>query len=138
MPGVNVRFTFNTQEFRRMQESGSIAQGTERAAGRVRDWAKENITQDGRVDTGRMRASIQRQRLRSRTGGVFYEVGTPVDYARYQHDGTRDHGPRRARLLRFTPKGSSVVVFAKRVRGVKPSYFLTRALQRLRPTDFYS
>ena len=138
MAGVNIRFTFNEQTFRRMTENGSIAQATWRAAGKVRDQAKQNVTDDGRVDTGRMRASIQGQRMRSRTGGVFYEVGTPVEYALFQHEGTRDHGPRRAKILRFTPKGSGVVVFAKRVRGVKASKFLTRALESLRASDFHT
>lgn len=136
MGGVSVRFTFNEQQFRQMTESGSIAQATWRAAGKVRDQAKQNITDDGRVDTGRMRASIQSERWRGRTGGVWYRVGTNVSYALYQHEGTRDHGPRRAQMLVFKPKGSNVVVFAKRVRGVQASKFLTRALESLSASDF--
>ena len=132
---VSVRFTFNEQTFRQMQESGTIAQATWRAAGRVRDQAKRNITADGTVDTGRLRASIEGTRWRGRTG-VWYEVGSRLYYARWIHDGTRDHGPVRARMLRFKPKGSGVFVYARRVRGIKGTKYLTRALQNLRVSDF--
>lgn len=138
MAGVKIRFTLNQQEFRRMTETGTIAQATWRAAGKVRDDAKRELTGQGRIDTGLLRQSISGRRVRS-TGpnSVLYEVGSDLDYAIYQHEGTRDHGPVRARMLRFKPKGSGVFVFAKRVRGVRPSKFLARALARLSIGDFH-
>jgi len=133
--GVSIRFTMNQQEFRRMTESGTIDQAVRRAAGKVRDDAKREITSQGRVDTGKMRQSGRTQKVH-RASGAWYEVQFPGDVAWFQHEGTRDHGPVRARLLRFKPKGSGVYVFAKRVRGVTPSKFLTRALSRLTASDF--
>jgi hypothetical protein len=135
---VHIRFTMNQQEFRNMTTSGTIAQATWRAAGKVRDDAKRELTSQGRVDTGLLRQSIVGRRIRAGVTGVWYEVGSDLDYAIYQHEGTRDHGPVRARLLRFKPKGSGVFVFAKRVRGVRPSKFLTRALERLNIGDFHA
>jgi hypothetical protein len=136
MSGVRIRFTMNQQEFRRMIITGSIDQSVRRAAGKVRDDAKQEITSQGRVDTGKMRQSGRTQRI-SRGPGSWYEVLFPGDVAWYQHEGTRDHGPRRARMLRFKPKGSGMFVFAKRVRGVTPSKFLTKALSRLSASDFH-
>lgn len=136
MAGVKIRFTMNQQEFRRMTETGSIAQATWRAAGKVRDDAKRELTSQGRIDTGLGRQSIVGRRVRNGRTGVWYEVGTDLLYMFFQHEGTRDHGPVRARRLRFKPKGSSAFVFAKRVKGVKPSKFLTKALARLTPGDF--
>lgn len=137
MAGVHIRFTMNQQEFHRMMDSGTIAQATWRAAGKVRDDAKRELTSQGRIDTGKLRQSIVGRRVRGSGTGILYEIGSPLDYAIYQHEGTKDHGPRTARILRFKPKGSGVFVFAQRVRGVTPSKFLTRALQRLTVSDFH-
>lgn len=137
MAGVRVRVSLDRQAFRAMEQPGGmIESGVRRAAGVVRDNAKRNITAAGRVDTGRMRNSIESQRM-SRGNGVWYEVASRLPYALYQHEGTKDHGPRRARVLRFKPKGSSVYVFARRVRGVRGVPFLTDALRRLTARDFY-
>lgn len=138
MSGVRIRFTMDRQEFHRMVTSGSIDQAVSRAAGRVRDEAKKEITAQGRVDTGKMRQSGRTQKVSGPSGGSWYEVEFPGDVAWFQHEGTREHGPRRARILRFKPKGSSGFVFAHRVRGVTASKFLTRALQRLRASDFHT
>lgn len=136
MSGIRYRVTMNKAEFQRMNDRGTIAQGTWKAAGRTRDRAKMELTTQGRVNTGRLRNSVVARRVRGRRKGVFYEVGSPLKEAIHQHEGTRAHGPRRAKLLRFKPKGAKAFVFAKRVRGVKPSKFLTRALQKLRTSDF--
>lgn len=86
------------------------------------------------VDTGRLRASIE-SRLVQYNGNIAVLVGTNVNYAMYQHEGTGIYGPRarpivpkNARALRFIPKGSSTYVFAKSVRGTPPTFFLRRAL----------
>lgn len=133
---VHMTFKFDDVTYRQMTENGTIAQATWRAAGKVRDDAKRNITADGTVDTGKLRQSIVAYRIRGRTG-VWYEIGTPLFYGIFIHDGTRDHGPVRARRLRFQPKGSSVFVYAKRVRGIRGTKFLTRALQGLKASDFF-
>ena len=101
---VSVRFTFNEQTFRQMQATGgTFDTAVRRGAGMVRDTAKRNITSDGTVDTGRLRQSIESVPVQGRSG-IWYEVGSRLFYARWIHDGTRDHGPVRARMLRFKPK----------------------------------
>lgn len=137
MAGVKIRFTMNQQEFRNMTTTGTIAQATWRAAGKVRDDAKRELTSQGRIDTGLLRQSVVGRRVRTGRTGAWYEVGSDLDYAWFQHEGTKDHGPVRARLLRFKPKGSGAFVFAKRVRGVTASKFLTKALSRLSIGDFH-
>lgn len=86
------------------------------------------------VDTGRLRASITTE-LVTYAGSLAAIVGTNVNYAMYQHEGTGIYGPHgtpivpvRARFLRFKPKGSSTFVFARSVRGTPPTFFLRRAL----------
>jgi hypothetical protein len=133
---VKVRFTMNQQEFRAMTESGTIAQATWRAAGKVRDDAKRELTSQGRIDSGALRQSIVGRRIRNGRIGTFYEVGSDLPYAWFQHEGTKAHGPVRARRLRFKPKGGGAFVFARWVRGVTPSKFLTKALERLSIGDF--
>lgn len=126
---------FNEAELRKLLESdnGAVGRAVARAAGKTRDRAKVNVGRYGRVDTGTMRNSIRSQELTGRSG-VWYEVGTDVAYAIYQHEGTKAHGPRRAKLLRF--KSGSTIVFAKRVAGVSPAPFLKDALERLTVADF--
>lgn len=60
--------------------------------------AKEIITKEGRVDTGRLRNSIT---FEPKMPEKFVAIGTNVEYAPYQELGTS--------------------------RGIKPAYFLTRA-----------
>jgi hypothetical protein len=79
------------------------------------------------VDTGRLRASVGVD-LVNRGGLPAARIGSRVKYARLHHDGHGPIVPVRARALRFRPKGSRTWVFAKRVRAVKGTKYLTRAL----------
>jgi hypothetical protein len=86
------------------------------------------------VNTGRLRAAIE-ARIVGSGRGVRLQVGnwTPT-YAWYQHQGTAGGGtgyiyPRRAKFLRFEKGGR--VIYAKRVRGVRPNPYLLRAVQRV-------
>jgi hypothetical protein len=134
---ANVRITWNDAEFRRITEVQTVPMAVWRAAGKVRDRAKMNITAAGLVDTGALRNSIVARRMRAGRAGVWYEVGSDLPYSIYQHEGTRTPiVPRRAKLLRFTPKGGSTVVFAKQVRGVTGTPYLTDALRSLTNADF--
>lgn len=136
MAQIKVRVKLDQQAFRRMEQTGDIAKAVQRAAGKVRDDARRNITTDGRVDTGRMRQSVASERVTTARQGVFYRVGSALPYAFFQHEGTRDHGPRRAKVLRFKGRGG-VFVFTPRVKGVTPSKFLTRALRNLTARDYF-
>jgi len=87
------------------------------------------------VDKGRLRSSHAWE-VRVDGRGLVGVVGVSVDYARWVHDGTGIYGPRRApirprtaRVLAFKPKGSSKVVFARQVRGMRGRPWLRNALQ---------
>lgn len=132
---ARVRINWDDAQINQMLtgDGGMVDRAVARAAGRTRDRSKANVTRYGRVDTGQMRNTIRSQRLSGRPG-VWYEVGTDVAWAMYQHDGTQAHGPRRAKAMRF--KSGATIVFAKRVAGVKPAPFLKDALDKLSASDF--
>lgn len=133
---ARISFTWNDAELRRLLEHQTVPQAVERAAGKVRDRAKMNITRAGRVDTGALRNSIVARRITGRSG-VWYEVGSDLPYAIYQHEGvTGPIVPRRAKVLRFKPKGSGAFVFAPSVSGFKGEPYLTQALDSLTINDF--
>jgi RNase P/RNase MRP subunit p29 len=115
---------------------GDVAKAVQNAAGKVRDQAKAEITSAGLVDTGTMRNATVAEAVTVEGNKVVGRVVTNTDYAIYQHEGTRTPiVPRRARVLRFTAKGGGVV-FRPKVRGVKATPFLTRALSRISANDF--
>ncbi|HET6479879.1 MAG TPA: hypothetical protein VFG35_07560 [Actinoplanes sp.] len=103
----------------------------------VETQAKRNLGGiDGpkRIDTGRLRASINTQVVQ-RPNGPAVIVGTNVWYAILVHNGTGIYGPRqgmirpvRAKRLRFKPRGSRKFVYARAVRGMAPNAFLKNAL----------
>lgn len=107
----------------------------------VETQAKRNLGGIGgpkRVDTGRLRASIATQVVH-RNGAPAVIVGTNVNYAILVHEGTGIYGPRhapirprRAKRLRFKPKGSRRFVYARQVRGMAPNRFLVNALAAAR------
>ena len=100
-----------------------------KTAGAVRDGAKRIIRAEGRINTGAMVQSIESRKVGERT----YEVGSRLNYAIYQHEGVKGPiYPRRAKVLRFKPKGGSGFVFARKVSGFKGIHFLTRALEQVR------
>lgn len=137
-PG-SVRITWNEAEFARILEHETVPMAVWRAAGRVRDRAKMNITTAGRIDTGAMRNDIQARRLRGGKSGVWYEVGGTLPYTIYQHEGVDGPiVPRRAKVLRFKPGGSSTFIFRPQVNGFRGEPFLTDALKSLTLNDFLS
>lgn len=107
----------------------------------VETQAKRNLGGIGgpkRIDTGRLRASIATQVVH-RNGAPAVIVGTNVNYAILVHEGTGIYGPRhapirprRAKRLRFKPKGSRRFVYARQVRGMAPNRFLANALAAAR------
>lgn len=107
----------------------------------VETQAKRNLGGIGgpkRIDTGRLRASVATVVVTRQARPVVL-VGTNVNYARYVHDGTGIYGPRhrpirpkRAKFLRFRPKGGGRWVYARQVKGMRPNPFLTNALPAAR------
>lgn len=142
MAQVNVTVNVDQAALRAWIET-EVAGGVLAAAGRVRDQAKAVITAAGRVDTGQMRNAIVAEVNRTEGNAVVGRVTAESEHAAYQHEGTpAEIVPRRAKVLRFRPRGSSTFVFAPSVRGIhpanptKPLPFLTMALDRLTPGDF--
>lgn len=113
-----------------------VAPGVQKAAGKVRDSAKDILTASGRVDTGTLRRGVTAETSRIRGQTVTARVVSEQPYAGFIHEGTTGPIlPRRARVLRFTPRGGPVV-YARQVRGIKGVPYLTDALERLRTSDF--
>lgn len=107
------------------------------AAERTRDRIQRNITRLGRIDSGDMRRSfVVRKESGSRPMRPQFWVGSDLHYTGYQERGTRAHGPVRASVLVFTPKGSSTKVFTPWVRGVQAGNFIRDALNSLSARDF--
>lgn len=122
--------------------AGEVAQRFQQAGGIVRDYAKAEITTAGRIDTGQMRNANVAETARVSGTQITVRVVNDTPQATYQHEGTAQTiYPRRARVLRFQPRGGAFV-FAPTVRGIhpanptKPLPFLTRALERLTLDDF--
>ena len=117
-----------------LREYGGAA--AKKGATSCREKVRAQIRAAGRVDTGEMLAKISIRPLKS-TGTVeSYSVSVNTNYASFQNDGTRAHGPARARFLVFKPKGSNRLVFAKRVRGVTAARFMEKALAGMTLQDF--
>lgn len=136
MVKVNVRVRMDgkaTVECASGHASRAAYNGSQRFAGKVR----QEIRAAGRVDTGRMVNSVKatrdtrRDRLRP-----AYIVGPRVGYAKFQDLGTRAHGPKHKKFMRFKPKGKNYFVFAKWVRGVKAAHFMAKAASKLSARDF--
>lgn len=76
----------------------------------------------------------------SAPGFAFAEIGSLLDYAIWQHEGTGIYGPtgrpitpKRAKVMRFKPQRGigptkSGFVYARSVKGIPPTPFLVRAL----------
>lgn len=103
----------------------------------VETQAKRNLGGIGgpkRIDTGRLRASIATVVV-TRNNAPAVLVGTNTNYAMFVHEGTGLYGPRhtvirprRAKFLRFKPRGSNKWVYARSVKGMRRNRFLTNAL----------
>lgn len=120
--------------------TGPIARQALRRGVRVQAAARRNLggtTGSGpkRVDTGLLRASISVQLRVWGSGDLAVRIGTNVYYALWVHEGTGIYGPRhtpivpkRARYLRFKPKGMEKYLYRKSVKGMKPNPYLVKAL----------
>ena len=121
---------------------GAVVKDLLRRGFAVESQAKRNLSGANglpkRVDTGRLRASVATVVV-NRNGAPAVLIGTSVRYAIFVHEGTGIYGPRgvpirprRAKFLRFRPRGSSRWVYAKSVKGMRPNPFLRNALAAAR------
>lgn len=118
--------------------TGGVARNMLRRGLKVESAAKRNLAgangRPRRIDTGQTRASVNTRLLLVR-GLPTARVGTPLRRARWIHDGTGIYGPRhtrivprRARFLRFKPKGLRRYIYVRSVKGMPANPFLTDAL----------
>lgn len=136
-----VKLTFNEGAFIELTKpEGEVDKGARMVAGRVRDRAKENLTQAGRVDSGKLRQSIAVERMYTSSEVAGYLVGSPLEYAIHQHRGvTGPIYPRRAKVLRFKPKRTGnrqvdrrrAYVFVPRVGGFDGDPYLIDAVEQV-------
>lgn len=118
--------------------SGGLAKDMLRRGLKVETQAKRNLAgatgRPKRIDTGQTRASVNTRLVTYRSLPAA-RVGSPLRRAVWIHGGTGIYGPRRhpirptqAKRLRFKPKGSARVVYAREVSGMKANPFLKDAL----------
>jgi len=106
------------------------------------------------VDEGRLRQSIK-GKVEQRGLALVGSWGSDLEYATYRHQGTGIYGPKRRRIrpkrgnvlvfessgtvgplpkgVKKAARGKRPIVFARSVRGVPPSPFLTAALELVMP-----
>lgn len=118
-------------------EVTAISKSTARRGGqKVRDRAEQNVRSAGRVDTGKMAGGIQVRDLTADPNSARVEVVSTAPHSAFQEFGTRAHGPRNAKAMRFQIRGRGPVIFATWVRGVTPLHFMKRAADSLTTMDF--
>lgn len=69
----------------------AAAEELKKTALEVESTAKQNITSNGTVDTGRLLGSVK-TKIKESNGSIEAEVGTNVEYANYIEYGTRKMG----------------------------------------------
>lgn len=132
-----IHVTINQAEIARMQApGGSLYMAMDIAGRAVRDLAVEEITNLQASDSGKMRQALTWEVVRSAIG-VTAHVGVDIaktpgdfDYPLVVHQGRGPVRPRRARVLRFQPRGGGAFIFRPRVGAAKAKPFLTNALER--------
>lgn len=104
------------------------ARGAQSARLRV----QANITKKPRVDTGAMRDSVGVRQL----SATKYRVHSGTFYTMYQENGVGVIVPKKAKALRFKPKGSGTFVFAQRSSGFPAGNFFRDTVRQLDTKDF--
>lgn len=113
-----------------MSPSGSVGRAAQRAAGRVRDRAKENVS----VDTGLLRNSINSELQEQGLYNIVWRIGTNLDYGYWQEVGTPPIYARRAPMLHFKVGNRWVKTYS--TKGVPAQRYLTRAVDAVSIQDF--
>lgn len=137
-------------EFRFDWDRNILDHGLEEAGKRWAHKAGDKLVNEAKrncpVDEGRLRSSISAV-VQETPGGVKVIVGSPLEYALYQEEGTGIYGPHGTpivpvtkKVLKFKPSRNApapyaprAFVFARSVAGVKPTRFLSKALETVFP-----
>jgi len=125
-----VKVVVHPEKIAYLMSIGPIATASARAAGRVRDRAKENAP----VDKGLLRNSIIAVRQPATKTRIIWRIGSDVEYAIWQEVGTPPIHARRAPFLVFQVKGKWVRTFS--TSGVPAARYLTRAVESVSMEDF--
>jgi len=83
-----------------------------------------------------MIASIGNQRRGPAGLITTYEVGSPLKIVDWQEDGVGPIFPRKAKALRFQPRGKSFYVFCMSTKGIPAHHFMRSAYNALSVRDF--
>lgn len=134
---ARVKVTYDSSRGAEIRAVGPIAnQAAFKVATQLQERAKANIVAAGRMNTGAMYRGVQVRRTgRAMTLTATYDVVSSAPWSIFQEEGTRGHGPVRAKALRFQIRGKGPVIFTKWVRGVTPAHFMRNALNAARPQD---
>lgn len=117
---------------------GQVVPAVRNAAVLTQFRARAVLARKNRLGSGALYNSIQVERLPDTMTRVKFAVGSPLKYAIYQEMGVPGPVlPKRAKVLRFQPKGSSTFVFARSTKGFKEARFLRDALDMVSPGDFH-
>lgn len=115
--------------------NGQLARGMLRLSKKVQRQARSNLRPHNR--TGALSGSLF-ARVVHRNGLPIGQVGTPLRRGFWLDQGTGIYGPRRQRIvpkrakyLRWTTR-TGRVVFARSVKGIKPTKFLRNSLNVLK------
>ncbi|MBT2226246.1 hypothetical protein [Nonomuraea sp. NEAU-A123] len=140
---ASVRVRINETELRRLTTSRSreVVRHADKIGRRTVNAAKRRAP----VDDGVGRTSIDHV-IEIGSGRIILRAGSPLQYMYWQDIGTGIYGPKRKpivpvhrKFLRFevksgtAAKGSRPVVFARSVKGVKPTRWLRDAFQEACP-----
>lgn len=98
--------------------------------------ARSNLSAAGRMDTGKLYASLKVTDITANPMVPEFLVGSDLEYAIYQEKGTNGARARPGGFLVFTPKGSSKLVFAKKVRGFAGAHYLENAVAAASISDY--
>lgn len=129
---MSIKVKINTTSFMRelFNPGGPLFVDMYRRGRRVQARARQLAPRD----TGRLQASIFTMTQRRGRKFTTY-IYSDLHYALFQHEGTGIYGPRGRMIVArpgkvfvFRSKQTGQLVFTTRVRGVKPTKFLERAL----------
>lgn len=134
---AKVTFKINSAKIRQTlgRPNGQLARGMLRLSHKVQRRARSNLRRHNR--TGALSASLF-ARVVHRGGLPIGQVGTPLKRGLWLDQGTGIYGPRhqrivpkRAKYLRWTTR-TGRVVFARSVKGIRPTRFLRSSLDVLK------
>jgi hypothetical protein len=99
--------------------------------------ARHNIMADDLINTGALLRSVEARLVSKTPNGTTYLVGSDLPQGHYQEVGYPYRiYPKRAKALRFKPKGSSTYIFRASTRGYDAHHWLERTLDGINSYDF--